>query len=153
MLISELQLLLINTIILHSNNNHTQFSADEVELVMTKYMSRGRGMDVNYHISEQYIDGGTSFYSIIANCRNECYRSRTIPFIKPKKAEGDPNNYRTLSQVTKMCEIGELLLWNRNKIKFQSNLNQAHVGFPPGSGSTNGQLIAQEILTDAKEEG
>ena len=45
------------------------------------------------------------------------------------------------------------LLWNRNKIKFQSNLNQAHVGFLPGSGSTNGQLLAQEILTDAKEEG
>ena len=51
-----------------------------------------------------------------------------------------------------MYEIGELLLWNRTKDKFQSNLNRAHVGFIPGSGSTNGQLIAQEILTDAKEE-
>ena len=52
-----------------------------------------------------------------------------------------------------MYEIGELLLWNRSKIKLQSNLNQAHVGFLPGFGTTNGQLIAQETLTDAKEEG
>ena len=44
-------------------------------------------------------------------------------------------------------------MWNRTKHIFQFGLNKGHVGFLPGSGATNGQLIAQELLTDAKEEG
>ena len=79
-------------------------------------------------------------------------RSLAFFALKPNKSSEDPNNYRTLSQVTKFYEIGELLLWHRNKHKYQSNLNPAHLGFVPGSGSTNGQLVVQEVLTDAKEE-
>lgn len=44
-------------------------------------------------------------------------------------------------------------MWNRTKHLYQSNLNKGHIGFTNGSGATNGQLIAQELLTDAKEEG
>ena len=62
------------------------------------------------------------------------------------------DNYRTLSQVTKMYEIGELLMWARTRHIYQTNLNPSHMGFIPGSGSTNGQLLAQEVLVDAKEE-
>ena len=36
--------------------------------------------------------------------------------------------------------------------KYQFNLNPAHFGFIPGSGSTNGQLVVQEVITNAKKE-
>ena len=43
-------------------------------------------------------------------------------------------------------------MWNRTKFKYQNNLNKGHSGFLSGSGSTNGKLLVQEILTDAKED-
>ena len=79
LIISELQLQLIHTIILHTNEDHFPFTGDEVKFVMTKHMSRGKGMDINNHISEQYIDGGPLLHNAIADYWNECYRTKTIP--------------------------------------------------------------------------
>ena len=116
-------------------------------------MKLGKGMDINHHISEQYRDGGLALHTAIANFWNQCYIKKSIPFpvkqslvffsLKPRKCQDDPNNYRTISQVTKMYEIGEILMWKRTKNVYQKNLNKGHIGFIPGSGSTNGQLLVQ----------
>ena len=126
-------------------------------------MKKGKGMDINHHITEQLTFAGPAMYKALAEFWNQAYSSRTIPFpvkkslvhfsLKPKKPPEEPNSYRTLSQVTKIYEVGELLMWNRTRHHYQSNLNPAHMGFIPGSGTANGQLLAQEVLTDAKEEG
>ena len=107
-------------------------------------------MDINYQINEQYLDGGPALWHAIAEFWNQCYAAKLIPFpvkqslvffsLKPKKLAENPDNYRTLSQVTKLYEIGELLMWGRTKNIYQSNLNPSHMGFIPGSGSSNGQL-------------
>ena len=125
LVINELQLMLINGIIFHSNFNHIPFTPTEVEIVLKKYIKTGKGMDINYHITEQYKFGGPSLYKAIADFWNQSYLNRIIPIsikkslvffsLKPNKDAINPNNYRTISQVTKMYEIGELLMWHRTK--------------------------------------
>ena len=83
LVITELQLKLINTIIFHSNNSHIPFTPEEVSKVLSK-MKNGKGMDTNYHISEQYKDRGMVMYKIMADFWNQCYELRTIPFLVKK---------------------------------------------------------------------
>ena len=71
-IISELQLLLIDDIIFHCNKGHVPFTPEEVEGVLKKQMKNGKGMDIKYHITEHYTNGGPILYKAIQ------YDARTI---------------------------------------------------------------------------
>ena len=73
LVINELQLLLINDIIFHTNKSHIPFTPEEVERVLRKHMKNCKGMDINYHITEQYTNGGPILYKAIADFWNQSY--------------------------------------------------------------------------------